>query len=279
MNASVFLTRLARWMRPTVEKVGLVQVGTGIAAVGALFSGVSWHWWVVALAGYFFYACVGHSVGYHRYFAHRSFRAPKWARVMFTVAGTLGCLGPPIAWAQMHRRHHRYSDGEGDSYTAHRHPYPTLSALLVSHYRPERSSRRLMRELFETDRFQVFVLRYYFGIVALFAIGLLVIDWRLFVFAWAVPVGWSLWMAGLDAWATHWYGYRNHDTTDNSRNLWWCAWFFWGEGWHNNHHANPRSWNYGEKWWELDIGAGVVWLILKLSREPQPRRLVSTGAA
>ena len=62
------------WMRPSVKKVGAVQMATGVLAVAALFTGVSWHWWAVALLGYFFYACVGHSVGYHRYFAHRSFR-------------------------------------------------------------------------------------------------------------------------------------------------------------------------------------------------------------
>ena len=100
-------SRWVGWMRPSVRKVGAVQVATGALAVGALFTGVSWPWWVLALLGYFFYACVGHSVGYHRYFAHRSFRAPRWAEVMFTVAGTLGCVGSPVGWAQMHRRHHR----------------------------------------------------------------------------------------------------------------------------------------------------------------------------
>ena len=90
---------LVGWMRPSVAKVGAVQVGTGVIAVGALFTGVEWHWWAVSALGYFFYACVGHSVGYHRYFAHRSFPAPRWAEVMFTVAGTLGCVGSPVGWA------------------------------------------------------------------------------------------------------------------------------------------------------------------------------------
>ena len=265
MKAHAVRNRLVGWMRPSVGKVGAVQVGTGVIAVGALFTGVSWPWWVLALLGYFFYACVGHSVGYHRYFAHRSFRAPRWAEVMFTVAGTLGCVGSPVGWAQMHHRHHRYSDREDDPYTAHRYPYPTPGALLMGGYGTQRGSARALRRMFRADPLQVFVMRYYFGVVAAFSGTLLLVDWRWFVFGWAVPVAWTLWMAGLDAWATHRHGYRNHDTPDGSRNLWWCSLLSWGEGWHNNHHANPRAWSYRETWWEWDPGAAVVWVILRLS--------------
>ena len=117
------------------RRSGRCRRGPGSSAVGALFTGVGWQWWAVALLGYFFYACVGHSVGYHRYFAHRSFAAPRWAQVLFTVAGTLGCVGSPVGWAQMHRRHHLYSDREGDPYTAHRYRYPTPGALLMGQVR------------------------------------------------------------------------------------------------------------------------------------------------
>ena len=265
MKARAVRSALSGWMRPSVAKVGSVQVATGVVAVGALFTGVSWHWWAVALLGYFLYACVGHTVGYHRYFAHRSFRAPRWAEVTFTVAGTLGCVGSPVGWAQMHHRHHRYSDAEGDPYTAHRHPRLTPGALLMSGYGSERGSARALRRMLRSDPLQRFVMRYYFGIVAAFAGARLVLDWRLLVYGWAVPVAFTLWMAGLDAWATHRHGYRNHDTPDGSRNLWWCSLLSWGEGWHNNHHANPRAWSYRERWWELDPGAAVVWLILQVS--------------
>ena len=257
--------RLNGWMRPSVGKVGAVQVLTGVVAVGALFTGVSWGWWCLALVGYFFYACVGHSVGYHRYFAHRSFRAPRWAEVVFTLAGVLGCIGSPLGWAQMHRRHHVYSDREGDPYPAHRYRRPTPGALLMGGYDEGRSGGRWLRRRLREDRMQVWVMRYYFGIVGVYAGGLLLVDWRLFVYGWAVPVGWTLWMAGLDAWATHRHGYRNHETGDGSRNLWWCALLSWGEGWHNNHHANPRAWSYRERWWEWDLGAVVVWAIVWLS--------------
>ena len=175
-------SRWVGWMRPSVRKVGAVQVATGVLAVGALFTGVSWPWWALALVGYFFYACVGHSVGYHRYFAHRSFRASRWAEMTFTVAGTLGCVGSPVGWAQMHRRHHVYSDREGDPYPAHRYPRPTPGALLMSGYGSERGSGRALRRMLRADPLQVFVMRYYFGIVGGFAGGLLLVDWRLFLY-------------------------------------------------------------------------------------------------
>ena len=53
--------------------------------------------------------------------------------------------------------------------------------------------------------------------------------------------------------ATHVWGYRSHDTRDHSTNLWWVALITLGEGWHNNHHAFPRSARHGLRWWELDV--------------------------
>jgi fatty-acid desaturase len=61
----------------------------------------------------------------------------------------------------------------------------------------------------------------------------------------------------------HIWGYRNYNTTDRSRNNWLVAILTLGKGWHNNHHANPRSPRHGRKWWEIDL---TYWAILGLSR-------------
>jgi stearoyl-CoA desaturase (delta-9 desaturase) len=53
--------------------------------------------------------------------------------------------------------------------------------------------------------------------------------------------------------ASHIWGYRNHETRDNSRNLWWAALLVCGEGWHNNHHVFRRSARHGHRWWETDM--------------------------
>jgi stearoyl-CoA desaturase (delta-9 desaturase) len=62
---------------------------------------------------------------------------------------------------------------------------------------------------------------------------------------------------------THKYGYRNHDTRDNSRNNWFISLILWGEGWHNNHHNNPRDWNLQHHWYEIDICSWVIRLVKK----------------
>jgi fatty-acid desaturase len=53
--------------------------------------------------------------------------------------------------------------------------------------------------------------------------------------------------------ASHMFGYRNYETTDDSGNVWWVALVTYGEGWHNNHHAYPRMALHGHKWWEFDM--------------------------
>jgi stearoyl-CoA desaturase (delta-9 desaturase) len=64
--------------------------------------------------------------------------------------------------------------------------------------------------------------------------------------------------------ATHLWGYRSYATRDRSTNLWWVALLTLGEGWHNNHHAFPRSACHGLRWWELDVTYGLIRLLALL---------------
>ncbi|MGE3776706.1 MAG: fatty acid desaturase, partial [Pirellulaceae bacterium] len=64
--------------------------------------------------------------------------------------------------------------------------------------------------------------------------------------------------------ASHMWGYRNYETTDESRNNWWVALLTYGEGWHNNHHAYPRMANHGHRWWEIDLTFRTIRLMQKL---------------
>jgi stearoyl-CoA desaturase (delta-9 desaturase) len=61
--------------------------------------------------------------------------------------------------------------------------------------------------------------------------------------------------------ASHMFGYKNYETKDDSRNLWWVAVIAYGEGWHNNHHAHPRLAQHGHKWWEFDATYQVIRLL------------------
>jgi stearoyl-CoA desaturase (delta-9 desaturase) len=63
---------------------------------------------------------------------------------------------------------------------------------------------------------------------------------------------------------THWWGYRNHEVPDDSRNNWILAMLVFGEGWHNNHHANPNAAGAGENWWEFDLSFWMICLLQKI---------------
>jgi stearoyl-CoA desaturase (delta-9 desaturase) len=75
--------------------------------------------------------------------------------------------------------------------------------------------------------------------------------------------------------ATHIWGYRNYETTDDSRNLWWVGLLAFGEGWHNNHHAYQRMARHGHRWWEIDV---TYWAILALERVGLAWNVVHTPA-
>ncbi len=217
---------------------GTVQVFTAVVTVWAIFgAGAGPAWWVLALFGYFLYGCVGLSVGFHRYFAHRSFAPPRWAVVMFHLLGVMGCFGTGPAWAVTHRRHHEHADREGDP-----HPARLLGwrGLLVGSYSACADPVAFRRAL-RGDRFGLWLHRHYLPLALAWPAVLAALDWRLGVFAWAVPVALTLWGGGLVTMGCHLWGTRSHDTGDGSRNNLAIALLTWGEGWHNNHHAAPEK--------------------------------------
>ncbi|MCE3234759.1 MAG: Fatty acid desaturase, partial [Vampirovibrio sp.] len=78
---------------------------------------------------------------------------------------------------------------------------------------------------------------------------------------------------------THIWGYRNYETKDDSRNIWWVALLSFGEGWHNNHHANPSAAKSGHKWWEFDLTYGIIKLMQMTGLAWQLHPVVSGQAA
>jgi fatty-acid desaturase len=92
-------------------------------------------------------------------------------------------------------------------------------------------------------------------------LSLLAVSWKLLICAYLAPMAITWSMGGALNWVNHKWGYRNHHTDDHSTNHWLFGLLYWGEGWHNNHHANPKKWNFGERWWEIDSGAWVIKLV------------------
>lgn len=248
------------WLESRTSALPPIQIGLTLGVLLYLvFLPQSLNMWLISLFIYAVIGCLGISVGYHRLLAHRSFKTHKfWAR-LFTLIGGLAGTGSAIGWVGVHLDHHEYSDAPGDPHSPHQ--YGAKMLIADYEYTPNKwSVRRLI-----VDPFQVFVHRYYFGILLVWSVtwaGIgLVFRLPLFEHIVAIPALISIWVSTVSNYTNHQWGYVSYLTKDKSRNNWLNALLTFGEGWHNNHHARPGRWNFGHRWWELDIGAQVVKLI------------------
>lgn len=234
----------------------------------------SWSGLGIFLFLYWLTASVGICLTYHRLLTHRGFRVPKPLEYLLTLLGMLASEGGAINWVAMHRMHHTFSDRpRKDLHTPKDGFLWSHVGWIVCHTGID---RREMNQRYAPELVADPVHR------ALNAVHILpLILLSLGLYAWG---GWSwlLWgtflrlAVGLNAtWfvnsAAHTWGYRTYDTPEDSRNLWWVGLVAWGEGWHNNHHAFPRSARHGLAWWEFD----ATWLVIRtlsglgLAREVQ----------
>jgi sn-1 stearoyl-lipid 9-desaturase len=232
-----------------------------IGAICAFLPGLfSWKAIGVALLLHWITGGLGITLGWHRLLSHRSFQVPKWLEYFFALCGTLALQGGIIWWVGLHRHHHLHSDQDVDH-------HDSKKGFLWSHVRwmcfeiPAESDIPRFTKDIADDHFYQFLNEYFFPLqvvlgVVLYAIG----GWPFVfwgVFARLVIVYHCTWLVNS---ATHKFGYRNFETTDNSTNCWWVAITTYGEGWHNNHHAYQYSARHGMKWWEIDI----TWMTIQV---------------
>ncbi|MBA2624459.1 MAG: acyl-CoA desaturase [Acidimicrobiia bacterium] len=242
-----------------------------------------WGWGVsprdllLALA---FYAVTGHgiTVGFHRLFTHRSFQAVRPVRVALAVAGSMAFEGPVIGWVADHRRHHAFTDVDGDPHSPHlfgRGPIARLRGLWHAHtgwlfeHDPtprEQYARDLVgdRDLVRVDRlfplWCTISLALPFGLGWLLG-GTLAAGGTALLWAGAVRicllhhVTWSINSL------CHTFGRRPYPTADRSTNLPALAVLSMGESFHNTHHAFPNSARHGLERRQLDSSAALIgWL-------------------
>lgn len=243
---------------PTVFWLSLLHVG----ALAAPWT-FSWQGVVLMLGLGWLTGSIGVCLGYHRLFTHRSLAVSRPLRWVIAMFGTWSGQGPLIEWVADHRKHHALSDREGDPHTPNDGGF--WSHILWLIWEPtddtvEEHCRRWAPDLMKDpvlrffDRF--YMLWHFLLAGVLFGIGFLVggaaMGWSFVVWGMFVRLVYVLHATFFVNSASHIWGYRNYDTRDNSRNLWWVAIVSYGEGWHNNHHAYPRSANNRHKWWEFD---------------------------
>lgn len=205
--------------------------------------------WAISIFVYFLTGCLGISVTFHRYLAHKSWNAPRWWVYLGSILGTYGIQGSPIAWANNHVAHHRYVDTDKDPHSPITMPWWKVQ--WFSMLTPHENFRFAIKNM---NPFQNFIHRYYFMmhasvILALsFFVGLHMLAVLYFVPA---AILWNL--ANLVNTLNHSrFGYRNYDTKDFSTNHFITGILSWGEGWHNNHHYRAGSPKFGHKWYEFD---------------------------
>ena len=260
-------------------------------------------WWDLAIfAGMYALSIAGVTIGYHRMLTHRAFETYKWLRTTFAVMGSMAIEGSTIRWVADHRKHHTFTDEEGDPHSPHvgRSPgvWGAVRGLFHAHVgwlfrnvgeaEPERYAPDLVQERSLRVSDKMFFFWVGVSLAIPFALGfvfsgevtgaLTALLWgglvRVFVLH---HVTWSINSV------CHFFGRRRFDTEDESRNVFWLAIPSFGEAWHHNHHAFPTSAFHGLTRWEaLADPAGLViralerlhlvWNVKRVSPERQAEK-------
>ena len=240
-----------------------VHVG---AVVGLVLLGFSWTGLALTLALYLV-RMIFVTVGYHRYFSHRSFRTSRAFQFVLACLTMASGQKGVLWWAAMHRHHHRHSDDPTDVHSP-RHGF------WWSHLGWILSPRQMVPDLATVkDLSRYPELRWLERNWFLPPVVVGVVTWLAggsFGLVWAFLVPQTLiWHGSFSVNSlSHVIGTRRFATRDDSRNHWLLALITCGEGWHNNHHHRPGSARQGFAWWEYDLSyyflralavVGVVW--------------------
>ena len=218
---------------------------------------------------------LGVTVGFHRHFTHGSFKARRPLKIVLAVAGSLALEMTVVDWVATHRRHHRYSDLEGDPHSPWRygHGWKALTkGLFFAHvgwlFTEERTNRAKYAPDLLADKDIQRIHHLFPWLVAASLLGPAVlgglVTWSFTgaatAFFWASLVRIALmhhvtWSINS---ICHVWGDEPFATRDHSRNVWWLAIPSFGESWHNLHHADPTCARHGVLRGQIDISARVI---------------------
>ncbi|MCH2161080.1 MAG: fatty acid desaturase [Phycisphaerales bacterium] len=265
----------------------------------ALFS---WTGLVVCIVGIHLF---GQSItmGYHRLLTHRSFVAKPWFEHLLVVLALCSMEDTPARWVATHRMHHAHSDESQD-------PHSPLVNAIWGHVGWLFVQNRALHNAanYETYAHDVLRNRFYLWLelnpwrsAIIYMLHVMTFFGVAFLIAWPIwgaseallfgasIVTWGVILRTIIVWhitwsvnsLTHLFGYRNHDTGENSRNNWFVALVSAGEGWHNNHHHDQKSCSVRHRWWELDVTHLEIRLLKRLGIVSSivPRREVRQAEA
>jgi stearoyl-CoA desaturase (delta-9 desaturase) len=252
-----------------------------MAAVPVAWGG--WLGWVdVAIAVFMYYfTLLGVTVGFHRLFTHKSFKPNRGVKIGLAIAGSMAVQGPVVRWVADHRKHHKFSDRDGDPHSPWKYGNSIrglTKGLFHAHmgwlFDEEQTPQRKYAPDLMKDPDIVRVSRqFWFWTLVSLALplvlgGLVTWSWQgaLTAFFWGSLVRVALlhhvtWSINS---ICHAIGDRPFASRDKSANVWWLAIPSGGESWHNLHHADPTCARHGVLRGQVDISARVIWFLEKL---------------
>lgn len=234
----------------------------------------------------------GITIGYHRLLAHRAFRTSRTLWALLAIAGAMAVQGPAMRWVADHRRHHGWTDRDGDPHSPYRRSQRrSLLGLWQAHvgwfFDEEKTAvRRFAADLRRDPVIATIDRLYPLWLVATLAIPVALgaaaggadgayagLVWggltRVFV---VQHLTWSINSVA------HAFGSRRFATGDASRNVWLLGLLTLGEGWHNNHHAFPRAAIQGLRRHEVDLSGALLRVLERLGLVWDLRRAPVTQA-
>ncbi len=272
-------------MRPSLAYKAVVLTVVVVPLAATLFAiRLLWqravNWPDLALLGVLYaLVALGVTVGFHRMLTHRSFRPHPAVKFVLLVLGSMAVEGPAIDWAATQIKHHALADREGD-------PPSPLDGFFHAHLGwvfesatadPNVYCRNLVNDPIVSFVSRTFLLWAVLAFAIPFGVGGL-------LGGWAGALTGLLWGGLVRQFLTHhvtWsvnsvchtFGRREFETTDRSRNEWVVGLLAFGEGWHNNHHAFPRSAFHGLHWWQFDLSGYLIWTLERLGLATEVYRI------
>jgi stearoyl-CoA desaturase (Delta-9 desaturase) len=206
---------------------------------------------------------LGVTVGFHRMLTHRSFHPHPVVKSILLAFGSMAVEGPALEWAATHIKHHAHSDRDGD-------PHSPVEGFWHAHMGwmfnrspadPNVYCRNLVKDPIVVFVSRTFILWVVLSLVIPFAIG----GWTGLLWGGLVRIFLTHHITWSVNSVCHTFGKREFETRDQSRNEWIVGLLGFGEGWHNNHHAFPRSAFHGLHWWQFDLSGYVIWTLERMN--------------
>ena len=296
-GVSRFDERRAALQRRLVLAVTVIPFAGFVAAVYALWGGgLTLASGAIALA-FYVPTGLGITVGFHRYFTHRSFDTNAFVRGALAIAGSMAVQGPIITWVADHRRHHAFSDKPGDPHSPHLDEGPGIQGVakglwhahmgwLFSDERTEaaRWAPDMLKDpmIVRIDRlFPLWVVLTFalppligFAVTGTLRGAALAALWGSLVRVFMLHhVTWSINSI------CHFYGKRPFESEDFSTNNWVLSLVSFGESWHNNHHAFPSAAIHGIAPTQPDPSGAIIWALGKLGLARNIKRVTEKQMA